>query len=140
MGRRNWCSVDWDQVTGDLIFDIRVEKAKGIGKTVGYVDFVALCPRWISKCAPVMLSGHLHQNGLSESNRRRQYRIFAFNNPLLIIHYRWALCPLVSSFCGICSIRRIPFNRYKSVFLCLQHGDRRRMMAVFFKEECVVFV
>jgi len=36
MGRRNWCSVDWDQVTGDLIFDIRVEKAKGIGKTVGY--------------------------------------------------------------------------------------------------------
>ncbi|TFK72175.1 hypothetical protein BDN72DRAFT_371720 [Pluteus cervinus] len=36
MGRRNWCQVDWDASSGDLIFDIRVEKAKGEGNSVGY--------------------------------------------------------------------------------------------------------
>jgi hypothetical protein len=36
MGRRNWCSVRWDQMTGGLSFDIRVEKEKGVGETVGY--------------------------------------------------------------------------------------------------------
>ncbi|TDL27575.1 hypothetical protein BD410DRAFT_812553 [Rickenella mellea] len=36
MGRRNWCSVSWDRETGELRFDIRVEKEKGIGSTVGY--------------------------------------------------------------------------------------------------------
>jgi hypothetical protein len=41
MGQRNWCSVNWDQATGDLVFDIRVEKEKGIGTTVGYVYFVS---------------------------------------------------------------------------------------------------
>ncbi|KII89007.1 hypothetical protein PLICRDRAFT_53502 [Plicaturopsis crispa FD-325 SS-3] len=35
MGQRNWCSVQWDNTTGDLKFDIRVEKAKGLGVTVG---------------------------------------------------------------------------------------------------------
>lgn len=35
MGRRNWCSVDWDRMTGDLMFDIRVEKEQGVGVTVG---------------------------------------------------------------------------------------------------------
>ncbi|EGO20988.1 hypothetical protein SERLADRAFT_351219 [Serpula lacrymans var. lacrymans S7.9] len=38
MGRRNWCSVHWDNRTGDLVFDIRVEKQKGYGVTVGYVQ------------------------------------------------------------------------------------------------------
>jgi hypothetical protein len=37
MGRRNWCQVDWDAHTGDLSFDIRVEKDKGLGQTVGCV-------------------------------------------------------------------------------------------------------
>jgi hypothetical protein len=37
MGRRNWCAVDWDPASGDLVFDIRVEKEKGYGHTVGYV-------------------------------------------------------------------------------------------------------
>ncbi|GLB35393.1 hypothetical protein LshimejAT787_0209580 [Lyophyllum shimeji] len=36
MGRRNWCKVEWDPQTGDMIFDIRVEKEKGLGETVGY--------------------------------------------------------------------------------------------------------
>jgi hypothetical protein len=36
MGRRNWCSVRWDQMTGGLSFDIRVEREQGIGETVGY--------------------------------------------------------------------------------------------------------
>lgn len=37
MGRRNWCSVRWDNATGDLEFDLRVEKVKGLGTTVGWV-------------------------------------------------------------------------------------------------------
>jgi len=36
MGKRNWCMVDWEEQTGELVFDIRVEKEKGRGKTVGY--------------------------------------------------------------------------------------------------------
>jgi len=36
MGKRNWCSVDWEKETGELIFDIRVEIQKGHGITVGY--------------------------------------------------------------------------------------------------------
>jgi len=36
MGRRNWCQVEWDPTTGDLVFDIRVEKEKGLGETIGY--------------------------------------------------------------------------------------------------------
>jgi len=37
MGRRNWCSVRLDKAIGELSFDIRVERQKGIGETVGYV-------------------------------------------------------------------------------------------------------
>ena len=37
MGRRNWCQVEWDQPSGDLIFDIRVERAQGHGNSVRYV-------------------------------------------------------------------------------------------------------
>jgi len=36
MGKRNWCAVDRDERTGDLVFDIRVETEKGCGVTVGY--------------------------------------------------------------------------------------------------------
>ncbi|KAI9511315.1 hypothetical protein F5148DRAFT_1274284 [Russula earlei] len=35
MGRRNWCSITLKEPSGDLSFDIRVEKAKGRGETVG---------------------------------------------------------------------------------------------------------
>lgn len=45
MGRRNWCGVVWDAATGALVFDIRVEKEKGHGETVGYV-VEAPAPRW----------------------------------------------------------------------------------------------
>lgn len=41
MGRRNWCAVKWDSASGDLVFDIRVEKQKGYGETVGYVHDVS---------------------------------------------------------------------------------------------------
>jgi hypothetical protein len=36
MGRRNWCAVWWDRNSGELVFDIRVEKEKGVGESVGY--------------------------------------------------------------------------------------------------------
>lgn len=37
MGRRNWCAMHWDNTTGDLVFDLRVEKEKGVGTSVGLV-------------------------------------------------------------------------------------------------------
>jgi len=36
MGKRNWCMVNWEEQTRELVFDIRVEKVKGHGETVGY--------------------------------------------------------------------------------------------------------
>ncbi|KAI0086636.1 hypothetical protein BDY19DRAFT_986462 [Irpex rosettiformis] len=45
MGRRNWCSVDWLHPSGDLRFDIRVEKSKGQGQTEGYA-VTSPPPRW----------------------------------------------------------------------------------------------
>ncbi|KAH9923948.1 uncharacterized protein BXZ73DRAFT_50764 [Epithele typhae] len=47
MGRRNWCSINWDPSTGDLIWDIRVEVMKGYGETTGYA-VRAPPPRWQS--------------------------------------------------------------------------------------------
>lgn len=41
MGRRNWCAVWWDRNSGELVFDIRVEKDKGLGESVKYV-----CAQW----------------------------------------------------------------------------------------------
>ncbi|KAI0317869.1 hypothetical protein OF83DRAFT_1083328 [Amylostereum chailletii] len=34
MGRRNWCSIVLDPASGELVFDLQVEKVKGGGKTV----------------------------------------------------------------------------------------------------------
>ncbi|KAJ3552242.1 hypothetical protein NM688_g4254 [Phlebia brevispora] len=45
MGKRNWCAVDWDPSSADLVFDIRVEKERGYGETVGYT-IRAPPPRW----------------------------------------------------------------------------------------------
>jgi len=45
MGRRNWCSVYYDNTSHDLVFDIRVEKKQGEGDTVGY-SVKAPPPRW----------------------------------------------------------------------------------------------
>ncbi|KAF8557334.1 hypothetical protein OG21DRAFT_1475599 [Imleria badia] len=36
MGRRNWCAVWWNRNSGEMVFDIRVEKGKGLGESVGY--------------------------------------------------------------------------------------------------------
>jgi hypothetical protein len=55
MGRRNWCSVDWDPLSGDLIFDIRVEKEKGCGETVGYIFFPSRLP--VSNVTDMILPG-----------------------------------------------------------------------------------
>ncbi|KAG6919956.1 hypothetical protein DXG01_013305 [Tephrocybe rancida] len=44
MGRRNWCAVDWDERSGDVVFDIRVEKEKGLGETVGNVVYKIFYP------------------------------------------------------------------------------------------------
>ncbi|KAI9456269.1 hypothetical protein BJY52DRAFT_1204831 [Lactarius psammicola] len=48
MGRRNWCSITLEQPTGELLFDIRVEKTKGHGETIGY-PIRAPPPRWTPK-------------------------------------------------------------------------------------------
>ncbi|KAF9050660.1 hypothetical protein BDZ89DRAFT_1057108 [Hymenopellis radicata] len=45
MGRRNWCSIGWDDMTGDLVYDLRVEKEKGMGESVGYT-VRSPAPRW----------------------------------------------------------------------------------------------
>jgi hypothetical protein len=35
MGRRNWCGITLEETSGELLFDIRVEKKKGYyGETV----------------------------------------------------------------------------------------------------------
>ncbi|KIJ16745.1 hypothetical protein PAXINDRAFT_180062 [Paxillus involutus ATCC 200175] len=47
MGRRNWCAVRWDFNTGELVFDIRVEKEKGFGESVGY-EVRTPPPQWIA--------------------------------------------------------------------------------------------
>jgi len=44
MGRRNWCAVWWE-ASGDLLFDMRVEIEKGIGRTASYA-VRAPPPRW----------------------------------------------------------------------------------------------
>ncbi|KAH0827015.1 hypothetical protein J3R83DRAFT_4684 [Lanmaoa asiatica] len=41
MGRRNWCAVWWEPTSGEMVFDIRVEREKGVGESVGYV-----CVQW----------------------------------------------------------------------------------------------
>ncbi|KAM6500879.1 hypothetical protein JOM56_003893 [Amanita muscaria] len=45
MGKRNWCQVDWDPYSGELVFDLRVEQKKGVGTTVGYPTRVPP-PNW----------------------------------------------------------------------------------------------
>lgn len=42
MGRRNWCSVKFDNSSGDLIWDIRIEIRKGYGQTTGYASSLAV--------------------------------------------------------------------------------------------------
>ncbi|CCO27778.1 putative protein YGR266W [Rhizoctonia solani AG-1 IB] len=46
MGRRNYTSVELDDQTGSLNFDIRIERMKGSGDTVGYL-VQAPPPRWV---------------------------------------------------------------------------------------------
>jgi hypothetical protein len=41
MGRRNWTSVHLNE-SGGLVFDIRVEREKGHGETVGYDLFLLI--------------------------------------------------------------------------------------------------
>ena len=45
MGRRNWCIMERDEMTGEMIFDVRVERAKGEGNSVGY-SIRAARPEW----------------------------------------------------------------------------------------------
>lgn len=45
MGARNWCSVTYDEQSGELEFDIRVEKVRGGGETKSY-PVRAPAPRW----------------------------------------------------------------------------------------------
>ncbi|KAK2460600.1 hypothetical protein APHAL10511_007070 [Amanita phalloides] len=45
MGRRNWCQVDWNPNSGELVFDLRIESQKGKGTTIGYATKVP-APNW----------------------------------------------------------------------------------------------
>lgn len=63
MGKRNWTSVLWDDQTGDLIFDIRVEIEKGNGVTKGYVLIIDQVSRRATDFVPVTLRAHQRQNG-----------------------------------------------------------------------------
>lgn len=45
IGARNWCSVEYHQESGELEFDIRVEKVRGGGETKSYA-VKAPAPRW----------------------------------------------------------------------------------------------
>jgi len=45
MGRRNWCSVSFEHLSQELLFDIRVEKEPGFGETKAY-SIRAPPPRW----------------------------------------------------------------------------------------------
>ncbi|KAJ7285690.1 hypothetical protein C8J57DRAFT_1285547 [Mycena rebaudengoi] len=45
MGRRNWCRVNWDADSGEWVYELRVEKEKGVGETVGY-SVTSPPPRW----------------------------------------------------------------------------------------------
>jgi len=47
MGRRNWCAVWWDRNSGELVFDIRVEKGKGLGESVSY-PIRTPPPQWVA--------------------------------------------------------------------------------------------
>ena len=44
MGKRNWCSIDWQDKTGELQFEICVEINKGFGHTKGWVESSSLDP------------------------------------------------------------------------------------------------
>ena len=45
IGARNWCSVQYDPTSGELQFDLRVEKVRGGGETKSY-PVTAPPPRW----------------------------------------------------------------------------------------------
>jgi hypothetical protein len=53
MGRRNWCSVGLHEPTGELVFDLRVEKEKGRGYTIGY-DMTAGAYRGTNRLVPIL--------------------------------------------------------------------------------------
>ena len=73
MGKRNWCSIRWDQKTGGLLFDIRVERQKGVGETVRYACFLIL--PWIAlsqliwRLITVISSMYLHPVGTVKTVR-----------------------------------------------------------------------
>jgi hypothetical protein len=81
--------VNWDP-NGDLVFDIRVEKEKGIGITVGYVYLDVSQLGYISQC-PGMRCGRHHLGGLPESEREPQQWAYilpsAIIDTLLNKHY-----------------------------------------------------
>ncbi|KAI0290515.1 hypothetical protein BC826DRAFT_1092547 [Russula brevipes] len=66
MGRRNWCSITLKLPSRDLLFDIRVEKEKGRGETVGY----GIRPSLGFNTTYIILAGirylHLHRRGQSK--------------------------------------------------------------------------
>ncbi|KAJ3562891.1 hypothetical protein NP233_g9293 [Leucocoprinus birnbaumii] len=39
MGRRNWCSVNWDRNTGNMNYSLQIERQKGNGVTMAYPTF-----------------------------------------------------------------------------------------------------
>ena len=69
MGRRNWCAAQWDALSGDLVFDIRVEKDKGCGQTVGCVP-CSVC----AFCCVCVIAVSLTRRGRAGTRYARRHR------------------------------------------------------------------
>lgn len=73
MGQRNWCQVDWDRQTGELNFDIRVEKERGLGQTVrcvfNFLQFRFQC-HFVDLCGVVTRSVYRRPPGHDHSFMR----------------------------------------------------------------------
>jgi hypothetical protein len=59
MGKRNYTTVEYNLATQELRFEIRVEKVKGVGDTVGYghvapvnEQFLTFCRYWVTAPRP----------------------------------------------------------------------------------------
>ena len=79
MGARNWCSVKWEP-SGSLRFDIRVEKQKGGGQTVGCVSRFMVF-RNVHKAAMLdTQSMRRHRAGLNEGVRLAFEEHFALHS------------------------------------------------------------
>ena len=102
MGRRNWCSIRWDEKNGELLFDIRVERQKGLGETVWYTRLLKL--PWIAsshlirRLFVVISSGRPHPAGMIEVRAQSSGILhLGASSPVPYTAVIWGLDHLLSS-------------------------------------------